>query len=76
MTGPAGWAVPTRLLCDCRQVVGVYMQSDGSLFFPGVVGADGTAVSVRCRGCGRVGTVDMAKLRHAIAEQRRTFRIG
>jgi hypothetical protein len=70
-----GWASRTRLLCSCGGWVAVYMQSDGGLWFPGRTAVDGDAVTVTCRQCGRAGTVDETELRHAVAEQRRKFRI-
>ncbi|HEY3090761.1 MAG TPA: hypothetical protein VGJ59_22145 [Jatrophihabitantaceae bacterium] len=70
-----GLAIRTRLLCDCRGVISIYQRGDGTHYFPHTVSSDETTVSIRCPSCGRVGTVDTTKLRHAIAERRRTFRI-
>jgi hypothetical protein len=74
VTGPSGLASRTRLLCKCGQWVTVYAMGD-DLWFPGRTAIDGNLVTLICKQCGRTGIVDLVKLRHAVAEQRRTFRI-
>jgi hypothetical protein len=75
MTGPSGLAVHTRLLCPCGQWTGIYQTADGLLVPGGIITARTTEpVEVTCH-CGRPGTVDPVKLRHAIAEGCRKFRI-
>jgi hypothetical protein len=77
VTGPAGLAVHTRLLCDCGEWTGIYAMS-GGLWVPGqrfVAAEDREPFPVTCRMCKRPGMVDPVGLRHAIAEGRRKFRI-
>ena len=76
MTGPAGLATRTRTLCPCGHVTTVY-KGTGGLFAPGWTITPETTepFGVACRGCGKPRTIDPMKLRHAVAEGRREFRI-
>jgi hypothetical protein len=77
VTRPAGFALPTRLLCPCGTWTTVYQLDSGLMVRQRVLNPSRREpFAVTCHACDRTGTVDPAALRHAIAKHRRTFRIG
>lgn len=77
MTGPAGMATGTVLLCPARHrhvMASVFRDyRDGTLFAPGVALDSDALCDVQCRGCGRAYTVDPVALRHAVLEGQRRY---
>jgi hypothetical protein len=71
MTGPAGMAVGTDLLCPARRrhvMASVYRDLDGALFVRGWVLSSDTPHRVRCPSCRRTYLVDPAAVRRAVQE--------
>jgi hypothetical protein len=71
MTGPAGMAVGTNLLCPARRrhvMASVYRDIGGALFIRSWVLGGDTPRRVLCPSCGRSYLVDPAAVRRAVQE--------
>jgi hypothetical protein len=79
MTGPAGMAVGTDLLCPARRrhiMASVYRNlDDGALFVRGWVLSGDTPRRVRCPTCGRTYLVDPAAVRRAVREGHAKYKL-
>lgn len=79
MTGPAGMAVGTDLLCPARRrhvMASVYRNlDDGALFVRGLVLSGDTPRRVRCPSCGRTYLVDPAAVRRAVREGHARYKL-
>lgn len=79
MTGLAGMAAGTMLLCPARprrHVMGdVFRTADGVLFIRGFVLSGDAPGDVQCLACGRSWPVDPAAARNAVSEGVRRYAV-
>jgi len=79
MTGPAGMATGTELLCPARRrhvMASVYRNmEDGALFIRGIVLSGDAPRNVQCPACGRAYPVDPAAVRNAVSEGLRRYAV-
>lgn len=79
MTGLAGMAAGTMLLCPARPrrhvMADVYRTADGVLFIRSFVLSGSTPGYVQCLACGRSYLVDPTAVRNAVSEGLRRYAV-